>query len=121
MNKEDSEENTPHVPRRRPGRPAIPRDAGLKVEFSRQSARNCRARKKIRYQYLKDLVDSKEKAVFHLRQQLKTVSFVLRVSVNTGFLLNNQFYMIGKYSRVTDSLLTTKYSCLERGFTGGIF
>ena len=34
-----------------------------KLERSRQSARECRARKKLRYQYLEELVTDREKAV----------------------------------------------------------
>lgn len=49
-------------------------DAKSKLEKSRQSARECRARKKLRYQYLEDLVNNREKAVVKLRKQLTTVS-----------------------------------------------
>ncbi|XP_068899316.1 REPTOR-binding partner isoform X3 [Tenebrio molitor] len=41
------------------------------VERSRQSARECRARKKLRYQYLEELVADREKAVFALRKELE--------------------------------------------------
>lgn len=49
-------------------------DAKSKLEKSRQSARECRARKKLRYQYLEDLVCNREKAVVKLREELATVS-----------------------------------------------
>lgn len=44
-------------------------DAKSKLEKSRQSARECRARKKLRYQYLEDLVCNREKAVVKLRNE----------------------------------------------------
>lgn len=48
-------------------------DVKLKLEKSRQSARECRARKKLRYQYLEDLVCNREKAVMILRDELVKV------------------------------------------------
>lgn len=42
-----------------------------KLERSRQSARECRARKKLRYQYLEELVSDREKAVVALRRELE--------------------------------------------------
>lgn len=44
------------------------------TERSRQSARECRARKKLRYQYLEELVTNREKAVIALHRELEQVS-----------------------------------------------
>ncbi|XP_077298964.1 REPTOR-binding partner isoform X3 [Arctopsyche grandis] len=58
---------------RRPGRKVAPErvDMKAKLERSRQSARECRARKKLRYQYLEELVTDREKAVFALRKEFE--------------------------------------------------
>ncbi|KAI9586188.1 REPTOR-binding partner [Glossina fuscipes] len=58
---------------RKPGRKASNEkiDIRAKLERSRQSARECRARKKLRYQYLEELVADREKAVLALRAELE--------------------------------------------------
>lgn len=56
---------------KRPGRKPSKIDVKAKLERSRQSARECRARKKLRYQYLEELVASREKAVFSLRDEVE--------------------------------------------------
>ncbi|XP_017095649.2 REPTOR-binding partner-like isoform X2 [Drosophila bipectinata] len=60
---------------RKPGRKtsAEKLDIKAKLERSRQSARECRARKKLRYQYLEELVADREKAVVALRAELERV------------------------------------------------
>ena len=55
-----------------------------KLERSRQSARECRARKKLRYQYLEELVASRERAVFQLRSELEQVSTLLNKTTHHG-------------------------------------
>lgn len=51
-------------------------DLKAKLERSRQSARECRARKKLRYQYLEELVSSRERAICALREELEMVKSV---------------------------------------------
>ena len=55
------------------GRKPSKMDSRAKLERSRQSARECRARKKLRYQYLEELVASRERAIYSLRKELNTV------------------------------------------------
>jgi len=71
------EGSTPPVPvvtkskrGRKPGQKSLRTDMKTKLERSRQSARECRARKKLRYQYLDDLILEREKANELLRQEL---------------------------------------------------
>merc|ERR1711970_1247003 len=55
---------------RKPGRREKKPDMKVKLERSRQSARECRARKKLRYQYLEELAIQREKAVEELHNEL---------------------------------------------------
>lgn len=52
-------------------------DSKSKLERSRQSARECRARKKLRYQYLEDLVARREAANITLKQEIDQVRYSL--------------------------------------------
>lgn len=58
-------------------------DIKAKLERSRQSARECRARKKLRYQYLEDLVVKRERANLLLRKELELVIFKFKIWVNS--------------------------------------
>lgn len=51
-------------------------DIKMKLERSRQSARECRARKKLRYQYLEDLVVKRENANLALKAEIEEVSVI---------------------------------------------
>lgn len=55
---------------RKPGQKSSKPDMKNKLERSRQSARECRARKKLRYQYLDDMIIERERANLVLRDEL---------------------------------------------------
>ncbi|CAF0882055.1 unnamed protein product [Didymodactylos carnosus] len=55
------------------GRKAVKTDSNTKLEKSRQSARECRHRKKLRYEYLEELVSDREKAIYLLQRELQQV------------------------------------------------
>lgn len=48
-------------------------DVEARLQRSRQSARECRARKKMRYKSLEDMIASKESENLKLRQELEEV------------------------------------------------
>ena len=55
----------------------------FQLEKSRQSARECRARKKLRYQYLDDLIAEREKANDQLRDEMtKYVAWCHQLDAN---------------------------------------
>lgn len=54
-------------------------DTKARLERSRQSARECRARKKLRYQYLEDLVSKQEHAITTLQQEISQHSTLCRL------------------------------------------
>lgn len=72
---------------RKRGRRPSKIDLEAKLERSRQSARECRARKKLRYKYLEEMIADKETYVYKLRDELEMVrnitnSFVVNVCCN---------------------------------------
>jgi hypothetical protein len=90
---------------RKPGRKSVKIDMKAKLERSRQSARECRARKKIRYQYLDELVADREKAVLQLRKELEIYTQWAR-ALDEGFVPEGLLQMIEeekrKEQRLTD-------------------
>lgn len=58
---------------RKRGRRPSKIDLEAKLERSRQSARECRARKKLRYKYLEEMIADKESYVYKLREELEMV------------------------------------------------
>ena len=52
-------------------KPGTKQDGVTKLERSRMSARECRVRKKLRYEYLEELVQDREKAIGALQHELE--------------------------------------------------
>jgi hypothetical protein len=52
-------------------KPGTKQDGVSKLERSRMSARECRVRKKLRYEYLEELVQDREKAIDSLKEELE--------------------------------------------------
>lgn len=96
------------VRRRRGGRGGgQPPDGTYKLERSRQSARECRARKKLRYQYLDDIILERERANMVLKQELeKYVSWC--TELDRGRLPNGWDEFI-KASEVKQEINTEEY------------
>ena len=90
---------------RKPGRKSVKIDMKAKLERSRQSARECRARKKIRYQYLDELVADREKAVLQLRKELEMYTQWAR-ALDEGYVPEAALQMVEeekrKEQRLTD-------------------
>jgi len=53
------------------GRKPLKTDSNTKLEKSRQSAKECRHRKKLRYEYLEELVSDRENAIYKLQQEMQ--------------------------------------------------
>jgi len=77
-------------------------DIKAKLERSRQSARECRARKKLRYQYLEEIISETEKAIFALRRELDTLK-VWAKEMDDG--------------RLPEQLVQYRTSCVEKKLT----
>ncbi|UJR21939.1 hypothetical protein I4U23_025008 [Adineta vaga] len=58
------------------GRKPMKSDSNTRLEKSRESARQCRHRKKLRYEYLEELVDDREKAIAQLHQEVERLRSV---------------------------------------------
>lgn len=52
-------------------KPGVKQDGVSKLERSRMSARECRVRKKLRYEYLEELVQDREKAISALEHEVE--------------------------------------------------
>ena len=78
VDEENSEQASPsETPKRtgkKRGRKPTQMNLEAKLERSRQSARECRARKKLRYQCLEDTIAEKEAKVYALRKEVHKVS-----------------------------------------------
>jgi len=85
LQEEEGTAVTAKMATRRRGRKPAKFDSKLKLERSQQSARECRARKKLRYQYLEELVASREKAIIVLRKELDAVYIQRRININVDF------------------------------------
>jgi uncharacterized membrane protein YheB (UPF0754 family) len=70
------------------GRKPIKSDSNTRLEKSRESARQCRHRKKLRYEYLEELVTDREKAIIQLQQELERLRTIGQYLDQNG--INNE-------------------------------
>ncbi|CAF2423207.1 unnamed protein product [Rotaria sp. Silwood2] len=70
------------------GRKPMKSDSNTRLEKSRESARQCRHRKKLRYEYLEELVTDREKAIVQLQQELERLRTICQYVDQNG--LNNE-------------------------------
>jgi hypothetical protein len=75
-------------------------DASLKLERSRQSARECRARKKLRYQYLEELVSKREESIQVLKKEVDSIQDIF-LKVDQGLLPRDALNLILDDDRTT--------------------
>jgi vacuolar-type H+-ATPase subunit E/Vma4 len=72
------------------GRKPLKSDSNTRLEKSRESARQCRHRKKLRYEYLEELVNDREKAIAQLQQELERLRSICQQIDQRG--LNNDIH-----------------------------
>jgi len=72
------------------------------LERSRQSARECRARKKLRYQYLEEIISETEKSIFALRREMDMMKIWAK-ELDDG--------------RLPENLVQYRNSCVEKKLT----
>jgi len=70
------------------GRKPMKSDSNTRLEKSRESARQCRHRKKLRYEYLEELVTDREKAIVQLQQELERLRTICQYLDQNG--INNE-------------------------------
>ncbi|CAF2050003.1 unnamed protein product [Rotaria magnacalcarata] len=70
------------------GRKPMKSDSNTRLEKSRESARQCRHRKKLRYEYLEELVGDREKAITQLQQELERIRTICQYLDRNG--VNNE-------------------------------
>ncbi|OXB65562.1 hypothetical protein ASZ78_016626 [Callipepla squamata] len=97
------------------GRKPAKIDLKAKLERSRQSARECRARKKLRYQYLEELVSSRERAICALREELEMAEVEQLVCILLSIVVGNydviNYAAANRYSVVKKRQITiTSYN-----------
>lgn len=66
------------------GRKPMKSDSSTRLEKSRESARQCRHRKKLRYEYLEELVTDREKAIVQLQQELDRIRSICQYLDQNG-------------------------------------
>lgn len=74
-------------------KPGTKQDGVTKLERSRMSARECRVRKKLRYEYLEELVQDREKAIATLQHELELYRKVCE-QIDSGQISDNLINLV---------------------------